>query len=93
MRSEDSSSGESEEKEEAGWKCLKIYHTLLSPPLSCKYPTVLVGTYSSCTLHIFAWSSLSIIRRHNNYSFLYFTFPFMQNYSFYSPSILPIIIL
>ena len=81
MRSEDSSSGESEEEEEAARMeiCCKIYRTLLSPPLSCKHPTtVLVATYGSCSLHtrcifILAWSSLSIIRRHNNYSFLYFT--------------------
>ena len=51
MRSEDSSSGESEEEEEAGWKYV-VKYTLLSPPLSCKHPTtVLVATYSSCTLH------------------------------------------
>ena len=43
MRSEDSSSGESEEEEKAARMeiCCKIYHTLLSPPLSCKHPTVL----------------------------------------------------
>ena len=93
MRSEDSSSSESEEEEEAGWKYVVKYIILYCHLPSCKHPTVLVATYSSCTLHIFAWSSLSIIRSHNNYSFLYFTFYFMQNYSFYSPSILPIIIL
>ena len=56
MRSEDSSSGESEEEEEAARMeiCCKIYRNLLSPPLSCKHPTtVLVATYSSCTLHTY----------------------------------------
>ena len=53
MRSEDSSTGESEEEEEAGWKYV-VKYTLLSPPLSCKHPTtVLVATYSSCTLHLY----------------------------------------
>ena len=53
MRSEDSSSGESEEEEEAGWKYV-VKYTLLLPPLSCKHPTtVLVATYSSCTLHTY----------------------------------------
>ena len=64
MRSEDSSSGESEEEEEAARMeiCCKIHHNLLSPPLSCKHPTtVLVATYSSCTLQyiIFAWSLIN----------------------------------
>ena len=80
MRSEDSSSGESEEEEEAARMeiCCKIYRNLLSPPLSCKHPTtVLVATYmySSCTLHTYICMvfAKSIIRCHNNYSFLYFT--------------------
>ena len=55
MRSEDSSNGESEEEEAARMEiCCKIYRTLLSPPLSCKHPTtVLVATYSSCTLRTY----------------------------------------
>ena len=40
---------------------------------SCEHPAVLVTMVScSCMLHIFAWSLLSIIHSHNNYSFLYF---------------------
>ena len=54
MRSEDSSSGKSEEEEEAGRKYV-VKYTLLSPPLTCKYPTTaLVATYSSCTLHTYS---------------------------------------
>ena len=68
MRSEDSSSGESEEEEEAARMeiCCKIYRNLLSHPLSCKHPTtVLVTTYSSCTLHTYI---CMVFAKHNTLS-------------------------